>query len=317
MSNQHIRIAIQPAAKWFKYYFVPFLLLHFPGIRLVEPGTFPVDCIIDGFNDPTSANVLEYKNNPNYANTRIIIVTGEPYGMDHNFVHLIIDCKRDPNYLPKHVNWIYLPNYVMGFGERFHHPKELLLPAQWDEKDVERLVQTKTKFCAYLYSNPIPFREQFFDLLSKHYQSADALGACKSNKLRGETDRVFNDWMRETFYDTAIKKYEPYKFAIAFENTLVNGYITEKLVNPVLARTIPIYYGAPDIFSDGVFNPKAIIHVRDFPSFEACIEYIKKVDQDINLYKQYLREPLFLNNRLPKYFDSNYLVPKLVEMFAK
>lgn len=317
--DSKFRFCIQPGARWFRFYFMPFLLLHFPDITLVNPNEVmqtQVHGVIDGFNDPSAAGILEYKGAPNL---KIILVSGEPYGTSHDFVHLIIDCKRDPNRLPKNVPWIYLPNYVMGFGERFHHPKELLLPPNFDRKDAIKLMKTKTKFCAFLYSNPVPFRDQFFHDMAKHYKSADALGGCcnPNAKPRGETDRIAYNGMVETFYDTAVKKYEPYKFVIAFENSDILGYITEKLVNPVLARAIPIYFGAPDIFSDGVFNPKSMIHMRDFPSYQACIEYVKKVDQDPELFLEYLQQPLFKGNKLPRYFDSDYLLPAFMNVFKK
>ncbi|KAL7529695.1 hypothetical protein ACHAXR_003104 [Thalassiosira sp. AJA248-18] len=38
-----------------------------------------------------------------------------------------------------------------------------------------------------------------------------------------------------------------YKFHITMENTLVDGYVSEKLFNGALGGGIPIYFGAPDI----------------------------------------------------------------------
>jgi hypothetical protein len=37
-----------------------------------------------------------------------------------------------------------------------------------------------------------------------------------------------------------------YRFAIAFENTALPGYITEKLIDAIIAGCVPIYRGAPD-----------------------------------------------------------------------
>jgi len=314
MSNT---VCIQHSARWFRFYIVPFILLHFPNVKFIEPNNMTktnTHIVINGYNNPNCPEILRYKDEPNL---KIILVTGEPYGCDFNFVHLIIDCKRDPNRLPKGVPWIYLPNYVMGFAERFHHPSQLLLPPNFSRKDALQLMAQKTKFCAFLYSNPVAFRDQFFHDMAKYYKPADALGCCcnPQSKPRCETDRLAYNGMIETFYDTAVTKYEPYKFVIAFENSDISGYITEKLVNPVLARAIPIYFGAPDIFSDGVFNPKSMIHVRDFPSYEACIAHVKKVDETPELYLDYLQQPLFVGNKLPHFFDSDYLLQKFIDVF--
>ena len=44
-----------------------------------------------------------------------------------------------------------------------------------------------------------------------------------------------------------IKVFSQYKFIVSFENSHNKGYITEKIFNALLAQTIPIYDGAPDI----------------------------------------------------------------------
>ena len=38
-----------------------------------------------------------------------------------------------------------------------------------------------------------------------------------------------------------------YVFALAFENTRVPGYVTEKVVDAMIAGCVPVYRGAPDI----------------------------------------------------------------------
>ncbi|GIT92600.1 hypothetical protein JANAI62_31630 [Jannaschia pagri] len=39
----------------------------------------------------------------------------------------------------------------------------------------------------------------------------------------------------------------PYRYSVVIENSRERGYITEKLIDAVLCRTIPIYWGAPDV----------------------------------------------------------------------
>lgn len=40
---------------------------------------------------------------------------------------------------------------------------------------------------------------------------------------------------------------KPYKFSITMENTLFDGYMSEKIFNGIFANTVPIYFGLPDI----------------------------------------------------------------------
>ena len=62
----------------------------------------------------------------------------------------------------------------------------------------------------------------------------------------------------------------------------MNGYVSEKISAPLYAGAIPIYWGAPDV--KDYINPECFINVNDFDSFEDCIEYVKKVDNDDELY---------------------------------
>jgi len=81
-----------------------------------------------------------------------------------------------------------------------------------------------------------------------------------------------------------------YKFNIAFENASYPGYTTEKILEAFVSGAIPIYWGNPLIGLD--FNPKAFINCHDFDSFDEVIAFIKEIDQDETLYKNYLREPI-------------------------
>jgi hypothetical protein len=62
------------------------------------------------------------------------------------------------------------------------------------------------------------------------------------------------------------------------------------------------------------FNEKAFINVKDFATFDDVIEYIKEVDDNEDLYNQYLNQPVF--NNLVNYpkivFDKIY--NKLIEI---
>jgi hypothetical protein len=60
--------------------------------------------------------------------------------------------------------------------------------------------------------------------------------------------------------ETLLKIFNQYKFVLCFENSKTHGYITEKIFNAFLAKTIPIYDGAPDITS--------FIHSNSFVAFD-------------------------------------------------
>jgi len=93
-----------------------------------------------------------------------------------------------------------------------------------------------------------------------------------------------------------------YKFNIAFENKSIPGYATEKLIEAMWARTIPIYYGDPTINED--FNNKSFININDFSDIHEGIDYILEVNKSKELYKKYLSEPFFVGNKPNKWFEE-------------
>ena len=131
-------------------------------------------------------------------------------------------------------------------------PALLLKPA---DQDVERILASKTKFCNFLYSHEVPYREAFFKQLSK-YKKVDAPGRSMNN-MPGIDDLYKGDkW--------EIKKQflSPYKFTIAFENDIFPGYQTEKLYDAMMMNSIPVYCGDP--FIAEIFNTKSFINALDY-----------------------------------------------------
>ncbi|CAK0823016.1 unnamed protein product, partial [Prorocentrum cordatum] len=63
-----------------------------------------------------------------------------------------------------------------------------------------------------------------------------------------------------TLFDEAVELLRPYRFALVFENKLVPGYVTEKIVNAFLAGSIPIYWGSSAVLD--VFNADAFIYAN-------------------------------------------------------
>jgi hypothetical protein len=86
--------------------------------------------------------------------------------------------------------------------------------------------------------------------------------------------------------ENKIESLSHYKYSICFENlTDVNGYITEKIVDCLKARCVPIYWGASDI---GKYIPQnCFIDYRKYGSYEKLLEYLLSVDE--NAYNAYIR----------------------------
>ena len=104
-----------------------------------------------------------------------------------------------------------------------------------------------------------------------------------------------------------------YKFTIAFENTEYPGYTTEKLVQPMLAYSLPIYCGNPLIERD--FNTKSFLNYTDFASEDELIERIIEIDQNDELYMQYLRQPYYHNNQVNEFVDTENILRQFQNIF--
>jgi hypothetical protein len=141
-------------------------------------------------------------------------------------------------------------------------------------------------FCGAVISNNIFgdfFRFKFIDELNK-YKKVDMGGKFKNN-VGG---RVKNK----------IQFLTSYKFSIAMENTGADGYYSEKIIESFLSGTIPIYYG--DYMVDEYFNPKSFILIKGEKDMQKKIEYIKQIDNDVQLYKSILKENAINNNLILK-----------------
>jgi len=195
---------------------------------------------------------------------------------------------------PRHLR---LPYYILA-GD----PKTLLK----DGEDLEKIAASKTKFCSFVVSNAkkkTQKRVEFFQHLSK-YKKIDSAGATLNNIgfqiPRGPGRKT--EFLR------------PYKFNIAFENAAVPGYTTEKIVEAMQARCLPLYWGNPRIAEE--FNPKSFLNYADFPSEEALIEKIIELDKDDTKYMEYFRQPFFHNNVPNEFFSRERLLEQFEKIFT-
>ena len=195
------------------------------------------------------------------------------------------------------LNCFRIPPHII-----FDYPLHKELALFSDRKiDFEKIKKDKTKFCNFIYSQDINCRNNFFKKLSK-YKRIDSPGRCMNNMKaismeNSRSSRVSSDWVK-----TKLNFLKPYKFTIAFENTIRDGWTTEKLTHPLFVNSIPIYIGNKKVADD--FNTKRFINYHDFKNMKEFIEHIKKVDTDDDLWKQYLEQPIFKTSN-QTYFNSH------------
>jgi hypothetical protein len=175
----------------------------------------------------------------------------------------------------------------------------------------EDVLAYKTNFCCFVYSNELwrdprsrgecglELRIKFFELLSK-YKRVDAAGRVCNNTGYQVQDKL--------------PYVERFKFTVAFENTSYPGYVTEKLVDPMFALSVPIYWGNPEVADD--FNPASMV-VATGRRLEDVVNEVVALDQDNASYLAKLREPWFHGNVPNKYCSRERLGSFLSQIYER
>jgi hypothetical protein len=153
----------------------------------------------------------------------------------------------------------------------------------WEEK----------KFCLFASVNSINAEKK--QVLFKALREID-----ECNRIKEFYDEIGN----ETCYNSQkmLNIFNRYKFVFVCENSLADGYITEKIFNVFFAKTIPIYWGSEKIYN--YINKDSFICLNDLPikhkykinsyainrkranlNYEAAIDYINNLKTKINNLK--------------------------------
>lgn len=158
-------------------------------------------------------------------------------------------------------------------------------------------------FCSFVVSNAngAPERGEFLEVANS-YKRVDSGGGYRNNIGY----RVQNK----------IEFEAKHKFSIAFENCYYSC-VTEKINMSFAAKTVPIYWGNPDVGK--MYNEKAFVNCHNFDDFEAVLDYVKKIDNDDSLYKNMLKEPaLLVDKSLKEYEDDlSFFLKNIIEQPKK
>ncbi len=142
-------------------------------------------------------------------------------------------------------------------------------------------LRNKTDFCSFVQSKGVgadAIRITFFEELSK-YKKVNSGGRLLNN-IGGPVQN------KQSFE-------EKHKFSISFINAK-NYTLQDRPLDAFAAKTIPIYWGNPDIGE--VYNTRAFVNVMDYDSIDLAIEEIKRIDNDDDLYISIMNEPVFVED---------------------
>jgi len=282
IKNRPLKIFVNKNAMTYSKIFVDMILKNFNEYNLstINGVDTKYDIIIDHITDTNSNS---YCNDLSLS----ILISGEPWNSKYHY-----DISIDTKYKSNAKMTIYYPFIFLSLHE---HHKSI------NPKDY---IKEKTKFCAYMYQMELPHRICYFNLFSK-YKMVDALGKCCNNVDIINTRYQYD--ANETYNDIAVEYYSNFKFVLAIENTMIDGYTTEKLMNPLIANSVPIYWGDSQIFK--YINKKRVVYIPDFASNDDLLDHIKFLDENDSAYKAILDENI--------YVDPNFSIENLENELAK
>jgi hypothetical protein len=243
---------------------------------------------LDLFRDAKHDNLEIYtegtKPDSKNKNTLYVQYSGESSGQNFD--------SYDINFVPDKIK----NNVIFPFGAFYTITRNL----DMNVFSNKRTLEPHSKFCLFSVSNPsCEQRNQFFHNLSL-YKQVDSCG------------KVFNNMECPATYGN--KEYTDmigqYKFMICFENLSKENYFTEKLINAYYYKTIPIYWGCPNL---DYINLDSILYLKPDYTHEdemKLIETIKMLDNDDDAYKRKY-ESIFFKNGIPDEFNVDKLREKV------
>ena len=224
-------------------------------------------------------------NHLKYKNCIKIFYSGENVEVDFNLSDYAISYQH----LNAKDRYCRYPFYIVYMDYHAKKWQEQLKNKSFDKA-------TDRKFCNFVYSNgkdADPIRELFFKKLSK-YKKVDSGGRYLNNIGGAVTNKM--EFIKD------------YKFTIAFENSLLSGYTTEKIIEPMIAGSMPIYWGNPDIHLD--FDKNSFVCVNDFNSIDEAVDEVVRLDNDNDAYMKKIYNLPIINdiNEKRKMFSEQLLI---------
>jgi beta-1,4-galactosyltransferase 1 len=213
--------------------------------------------------------------------------SGEPFSNNSINYDLVLDSKKT------NLNNVDLPLFV--YYTHFHN---------FFDKLVNKPLVTKIPkhFCCFIVSNGnCNIRNKMFELLNK-YKKVHSYGKYQNNMGFNLTFSYSTDEFRKILSN--------YKFIICFENAKLDTYSTEKIVNPYLSGTIPIYWSSHHI--KNIFNPESMLFLEDESetSFQNLINKIIELDNSDEKYLEFANRPVF---KSMDYWNNNYTIDKIAK----
>lgn len=140
------------------------------------------------------------------------------------------------------------------------------------------------KFCTFAQGNQVcRFRNEYFERLGQ-IERVDSYGG------------LFNNMGVVVDRPGKIAVTRNYKFALAFENSAYDGYVSEKIVDAFKSDVLPIYWGGSRVHEE--FNDQAFINVNTL-GVEQSLLLVDELRRDFDRYWHYYHQPTVASSQVP------------------
>jgi hypothetical protein len=217
-----------------------------------------------------------------------------------------------------HERYLRFPTLVLDAfvlhneGGMFNNPYNWML----EKRNWNDIINSKKHFCSLVQASNNPDRATFFDIAEKKYyikssgpwrQTIKDEDGLNPYKYHNYSNPDYMGRIDGLTYRDKINFFSDTMFNLAFQFTNTDYLTQEKIIHSYAANCIPIFYGNQFIEEEG-FNPDTFINCHKFENFEHAFEYISEIYEDKNKLKKYFEEPIFIDNKLPEYFNEEYIL---------
>jgi hypothetical protein len=159
-------------------------------------------------------------------------------------------------------------------------------------------------------------RTEYINELMK-YIDVDNYGNCGKNiltlpehivQIQDSENKILKDRANYDWEKGKLALANDYLFTIAFENTFDYDYITEKIWHAFITGSVPIYYGAPNIYDWLPCEDDCFIDLTKFKTPKQAALFIRNIAQNKTLY---------LNYHLWRNKTINQKFKKIIQYFQK
>ena len=150
----------------------------------------------------------------------------------------------------------------------------------------DSLLRKKGKFKPYVVGGTLMIAEEKIQLKAKNKLISIVASTKKVTAGHKIRHKILDTFSKEfgiepwgagyRSYAEAGEPFRDYRFAIVVENVKQDHFFTEKLIDCLLNKTIPIYWGAESIFS--YFDPRGILTFRNLDELRQILKKLDTLD---------------------------------------